>query len=135
MADIRWLPYSCRSSCFDATHLLGNLLLHPCFATRNVSRECPFGVFYKIHHLDSFTWVEQLMFFESWHALHCAGAPWSDNASTEWLNSVLLELYRHGKLPRKSAADETAHIGGRQGADRAVEQSNGAASEQLAQVN
>lgn len=64
----------------------------------------------------------------------CAGAPWSDNASTEWLNSVLLELYRYGKLPKKSAADDRARIGGRQGADRPVEHTNGAASEQLAEV-
>ncbi|CAL8470709.1 g10251 [Coccomyxa elongata] len=63
------------------------------------------------------------------------GAPWADNASTEWLNSVLLELYRYGKLPRKSAADESARIGGRQGADRPIEHSNGTASEKMAQVN
>ncbi len=67
--------------------------------------------------------------------LMLSGAPWADNASTEWLNSVLLELYRYGKLPRKSAADENARIGGRQGADRPIEHSNGFAPEKMAQVN
>lgn len=59
-----------------------------------------------------------------------AGAPWTNNASTEWLNSVLLELYRHGKLPTQAAAGpdaEGAEVGGRQGADRHVEHSTDAA--------
>lgn len=62
-------------------------------------------------------------------ALCCSGAPWADNASTEWLNSVLLELYRHGKLPVKPSDASQAPIGGRQGADRSVERSNDASSD------
>lgn len=48
--------------------------------------------------------------------------------TTEWLNSVLLELYRQGRLPAKQAQPGTpARLGGRQGAARPEEQSNGAA--------
>lgn len=64
------------------------------------------------------------------HACVHAGEPWTDNASTEWLNSALLELYRTGQLPTKRAAPGgAASVGGRQGADRSVElelNSNGA---------
>ena len=47
--------------------------------------------------------------------------------TTEWLNSVLLELYRQGRLPAKSAPPGMpARLGGRQGASRPEEESNGA---------
>jgi hypothetical protein len=56
------------------------------------------------------------------HACVGAGEPWTDNASTEWLNSALLELYRTGQLPAKRAAPGgAAAVGGRQGADRSAE--------------
>ena len=46
--------------------------------------------------------------------------------TTEWLNSVLLELYRQGKLPAKRAQPGTpARVGGREGASR-PEEANGA---------
>ncbi|EIE22712.1 AB-hydrolase YheT [Coccomyxa subellipsoidea C-169] len=61
-------------------------------------------------------------------------APWADNASTEWLNSVLLELYRHGKLPVKPSESSYARVGGRQGADRSVERATDAEPGQLLQV-
>ena len=70
-------------------------------------------------------------------SLHAA-APWTDNASTEWLNSVVLELYRTGALPTKQAApDGRAPVGGRQGADRSVEElavSGNGAPQQLSSV-
>ncbi len=58
-----------------------------------------------------------------------AGGPWTDGVTTEWLNSVLLELYRQGRLPAKHAQPGTpARVGGRQGASRPEEEpSNGAA--------
>ena len=47
--------------------------------------------------------------------------------TTEWLNSVLLELYRQGRLPARSAQPGApARLGGRQGASRPEEESNGA---------
>ncbi len=64
----------------------------------------------------------------------CSGAPWADNASTEWLNSVLLELYRHGKLPVKPSESSYARVGGRQGADRSVERATDAEPGQLLQL-
>ena len=59
----------------------------------------------------------------------CVGGPWTDGVTTEWLNSVLLELYRQGRLPAKHARPGTpARVGGRQGASRPEEEpSNGAA--------
>ena len=55
-----------------------------------------------------------------------AGGPWTDGVTTEWLNSVLLELYRQGKLPAKRAQPGTpARVGGREGASR-PEEANGA---------
>lgn len=46
--------------------------------------------------------------------------------TTEWLNSVLLELYRQGRLPTRSAQPGApARLGGRQGASRPEEESNG----------
>ena len=47
--------------------------------------------------------------------------------TTEWLNSVLLELYRQGRLPTRPAQPGMpARLGGRQGASRPEEETNGA---------
>jgi len=65
----------------------------------------------------------------------CAGGPWTDDVTTEWLNSVLLELYRQGRLPTRGAQPGTpARVGGRQGASRPEEEQNNAASRDLSSV-
>ena len=75
----------------------------------------------------SFRRVRSVSLFEQ--SLHCAGGPWTDGVTTEWLNSVLLELYRQGRLPAKQAQPgKPARVGGRQGASRPEEEpTNGAA--------
>ena len=65
----------------------------------------------------------------------CAGGPWTDDVTTEWLNSVLLELYRQGRLPTKDAQPGTpARVGGRQGASRPEEEQYNGASRDLSTV-